>query len=519
MTLSSGGQRSAFGLSLCVLLLVALLLRCPALNERPMHADESVHTVKFRELWETGQYRYDPNEFHGPTIYYAALPVVALRHRINFADTQESDYRLPIALAGAAMSLWPLLLVPILGYRIPLMAATLFAVSPAFVFYARYFIQETFLVFFTLGLLTCGYRYIRNPSLTWAGAAGVCAGGMIASKETAVLTFAAIGIAWLITRRQLPTVSGKHLAVAVGLLLLVASAFLSGFLSHPLGPVDYLKSFTPWLSRAGGTDMHREPWYYYLRLLIGSWPKAGTGRTTEAFILGLALVGAVSSLFRIPRFLPPGVQGIARFLAVYTILLHLIYSAIPYKTPWCVLTVLQGMILLAGIGAFVLLRSVPGKIGKAVFGLLLGVGMIHLGWQAYNSSFVSFNDPHCPYVYSPTAPETTELPGKMEALARVSPTGDRMVIKIFSSDGYYWPLPWYLRRFPNVGYWVGVPQDSDAPVILASAEFDDELTRRLDKTHLMTGYFALRPGVLMETWVRLDLWQKYLTTRTPDTTQ
>ena len=50
-----------------------------------------------------------------------------------------------------------------------------------------------------------------------------------------------------------------------------------------------------------------------------------------------------------------GVQAadsrVLRFLCFYTLLMLVTYSAIPYKTPWCVLGFLHGMILLAGAGA------------------------------------------------------------------------------------------------------------------------------------------------------------------------
>src|SRR5690348_6593443 len=62
-------------LTLVVLLAAgaALLLRWPGLNRRPMHNDEAVNAVKFGELWEHKGYKYDPNEHHGPSLFYATL--------------------------------------------------------------------------------------------------------------------------------------------------------------------------------------------------------------------------------------------------------------------------------------------------------------------------------------------------------------------------------------------------------------------------------------------------------------
>src|SRR5258706_15189037 len=94
-----------FGYLAAVIAIVAAaaLLRIPQLGNRPFHGDEAVHAFKFRELWEDHVYRYDPNEFHGPTLYYAALPTVVLSGRHAFAETRESDYRLAIAIFGIAL--------------------------------------------------------------------------------------------------------------------------------------------------------------------------------------------------------------------------------------------------------------------------------------------------------------------------------------------------------------------------------------------------------------------------------
>ena len=137
----------------------ALALRLPGLAERPMHGDEAVHAYKFNELRQSGVYRYDPEEYHGPTLYYLTLPVVWLSGAQDFAHTTEVTYRLVPALLG-------MLLVPLLwllrrrwSARALVVTAILTASSPALVFYSRYYIQETLLVFFTFVVLVAGWRF------------------------------------------------------------------------------------------------------------------------------------------------------------------------------------------------------------------------------------------------------------------------------------------------------------------------------------------------------------------------
>lgn len=506
-----------FVAALLLLTLGALAFRLPALGNRPMHGDEAVHAFKFRELREKGVYHYDRNEYHGPTIYYAALPNIVLTGK-NFLTAQEADYRFSIALFGGAMVLLLLPLADGLGRRSALWAGLLLALSPAFVFYSRYYIQELPFVFFTLGALAGAWRFWRSRRPIWLLAAGVCGGLMIASKETVVFTFLAFGIAlplsvfWTrcvdgVAPDIRPLWRGRLPLFALLIGLLTACLFLSGFLTNPVGPLDYLRSYTPWLTRAGGTGLHRQPWRYYLQILFWTHEKGGPV-WSEGLIVGLSVVGLITALLPKAKSRLEGSAALARFLAFFTLILTALYSLIPYKTPWCLLSFLLGMILLAGIGADTLVRLAPGKVGKGALILVLLAGCAQLGRQACRASFQDYTDN--PYAYAQPVPDIEKLKSRVEELAKASPDHENMVIKVFSVDEYYWPLPWTLRRFPNIGYWTQIPQDVDAPLVLVSPEFDEEATKRLDATHLMTGYYSMRPNAFFQVWVRMDLWTKYL---------
>jgi len=54
-------------------ILLGFALRLPRLASRPMHTDEAVHAIKFGALLEENRYRYDPHEYHGPTLNYFTL--------------------------------------------------------------------------------------------------------------------------------------------------------------------------------------------------------------------------------------------------------------------------------------------------------------------------------------------------------------------------------------------------------------------------------------------------------------
>ncbi len=525
----------AAGIATTLLILaVALVLRLPHLGDRPFHGDEAVHAVKFRELWERGRYEYDPNEHHGPTIYYAALPLVAATGRASFAETQEADFRLAVALMGAAMVLLFPLLREGLGARGAFWAALFLTVSAPFVFYSRYFIQEMALVAFTLALIAGGWRYHISGRIVWLMGAAVAAGLVLATKETSVLTLAALVLAWRASRstrsdgcQDNPADGTRdvalrprrlHLGLALLLALSVAYLLLSGFLSHPLGPLGYFETYTPWLHRATGTELHRHPWHYYLSLLAWQQPKGGPV-WTELFVFVLATVGLVAAFSPKVGKRAGAHPGFTRFVLVYTLALTVAYSLIPYKTPWNLLSFYLGFLLLAGLGAGILQSWVqPGAPRTAVTVLLLaGVGQ--LAWQSQRATFDYRDDRTGPYAYAQPLRGVREIEQRVNELAEFSPQKDKTVAQVVFTDDYHWPLPWYLRRLRHVGYWTGkVPAEAEAhltgtPIVLSSAEYDAELTTRLQASHFMIGFHSLRPGVLVQMWVKNELWEPYILSR------
>jgi uncharacterized protein (TIGR03663 family) len=571
----------AFALAIFALAAGALAFRLPELGIRPFHGDEAVHAFKFLDLWRRGVYRYDVNEFHGPTLYYAALPWIWIQGRRSFTECIESDFRLPIALFGAAMVLLVAPLASGLGRRAAVVAGALLAISPAFVFYSRYYIQETLLTFFTLAVIVCGWRYSQSRQSRWLTLAGVSAGCMIATKETSVLAFAAMAGALLLTRLWASRFGGRApvpapkwevgaLALSALVAILVGCLFISGFGSNhegPLGaftgPADYLRSFTPWLQRAGGASLHVYSWSYYLSILL--WTRHGHGPVySEALIVVLAVVGAAIALFStaearaaragagatdapsgdadgaseaatiperageaaaIPdpspargdrRAVFSGSSDLLRFLTFYTLLLTLEYSAIPYKTPWCMLSFLTIMALLAGVGAVALLDLARNRQARVAVALVLVAAWVQLAAQSYRASYQAVTDPDNPYVYAQPVQDVETMGQWVWDVAHYSGRGPGMLVKVIWVDDYHWPIAWYLREFRNIQRLEGFYHDTSdpsAPLVLASPEFEDELTKKLEKTHIMAKFFGIRPGVFAQAWVRLDVWERYLKMR------
>src|SRR5436190_18108390 len=189
------------GSALALLLAVsgALALRVPSLDRRPLHNDEAVNAIKVTELWRQGRYAYDPDEYHGPTLHYATLPFLWLSGARNADELADATLRLaPVAFGVGLILLLPLL-ADGLGRHAVGWAAIFTAISPAMVFYSRYFIHEMLLLFFTALTLGAGWRYAQTRAARWAVLTGAGVGLMLATKETFVITVAAMGLAAIAT--------------------------------------------------------------------------------------------------------------------------------------------------------------------------------------------------------------------------------------------------------------------------------------------------------------------------------
>src|SRR5258705_12078071 len=57
---------------------IAAFLRFFWLDLKPLHHDEGVNGFFLTNLVRDGVYKYDPGNYHGPTLYYIALPFVKI---------------------------------------------------------------------------------------------------------------------------------------------------------------------------------------------------------------------------------------------------------------------------------------------------------------------------------------------------------------------------------------------------------------------------------------------------------
>ena len=141
--------RSAIGITA-----LGAFLRYFMLLLRPVHHDEGVNGWMLTNLLRDNKYQYDPSNYHGPTIYFIAYPLMKLFGLETYPLRGLSSF------CGLLMVAMVFYLRPYLGNLGTLLAAFFVAVSPGLTFVSRYFIHEIFFVFYSLCIVVSVLYFI-----------------------------------------------------------------------------------------------------------------------------------------------------------------------------------------------------------------------------------------------------------------------------------------------------------------------------------------------------------------------
>jgi predicted membrane-bound mannosyltransferase len=185
------------------------------------------------------------------------------------------------------------------------------------------------------------------------------------------------------------------------------------------------------------------------------------------------------------------------FVALWAMGMLAAYSLVPYKTPWLGLNVVLPLALLSGLALEWLGgRSRPLALGVAA--LALGFS----GWQAVTLSFDRYDDDRLPYVYAHTRRGFLDLVRDLEAVAATS--GHERMLPVTVTTPEHWPLPWYLRDYPQAGYYGKIPEPVSGVAVIGAVSQIGNLMKTLGPGYEMRGRYPLRPGVGLALFVKSE---------------
>jgi uncharacterized protein (TIGR03663 family) len=476
-----------------LVLATALTLRLWDLTVRPLHHDEGVNGHLLLTLINQRTYTYDPANYHGPTLYYFTLLTAGyLKLLLGRATVDTLAIRLvPVPFGVGAVWLAFSMRRWIGGFAAAT-AACLVALSPGAVFFSRYYIHESLLVFFTFGFVVSMMRYCESGRFLYLAYAAGCAGLAVATKETVVISAAVLALATALalgahrrsgfgacltpgSRTQL-----RHGASAAAILAASIVIFYSAFLTNfPQGVYDAFRSLRFWTATASA--VHTHPWYTYFKWLS----------IEDPVLLGLGAVGAMLVLWRS--------SPVRLFLALWAFGMLAAYSLIPYKAPWLALNVLVPMALVAGAGAGICWELARSRNTRIMMTIALGVAFAFSTWRAARLNFIRYDDEVEPYVYVHTRRQIYALLHHLEELVDRRGGPQSATISVVSPE--YWPLPWYLRSY-RVGYPGRLEPGTDATILIASHKQSHEMQEFHSSDYDFKGSYPLRPGVDLLLYLR-----------------
>ena len=280
-----------------------------------------------------------------------------------------------------------------------------------------------------------GYWHSAQPQTTqkikpgtWAILFGIAAGLAFATKETAILTFAAAAIAALpFAWRKTSHVKARDAVLAFMGFALTSILLYSSFASNWQGVYNaFIAAPLSYIHRAAGSAAsqgaaaHVHPWWQYFKWLFDG--------NEGLFVVIVALpMGLLALLAKDSRpFVPPSYRTTFIFASIYSAALVALYSMIPYKTPWCALQILPGLVLVVTLGALLFIRILhntyenklqPHHHGKRIWGKI----WCYMVFLAIFGSVLTCNitevirlnrDPDSkdiPYNYASASPQVQEL--------------------------------------------------------------------------------------------------------------
>ena len=446
------------------IILVATVLRVWLIEIKPPHFDEGVNGWFADQMAATGYYHYDPANYHGPLHFYAVFLSQALFGRHIWA------LRLPAILAGLLCVMSILKFRDFFGSSVARLSALAIAVSPGFVFYGRYSIHESWMVLFSIlflwGILGLWQTGSRRHFFTTV----LAAAGLVLTKETYLLHIGCYFLAGLVLagwQRIQPSRPAQRHAdqlwsrddaiLGFGLAGFLIVFFYSGTFHDFRALKGLYETFGAWFKTGVDAGGHDKPTftiigplnYYWIWLMARyEWP-------------------ALAGLLACVRYILPS-DARYRFIAIAAGGTLLAYSIIPYKTPWCIISLVWPFYLLLGG----VLREWSERLRKRTPWLIAAPLVAASFLICLRLNFQRFTDDSEPYVYVQTYSGIFTLTDPLLKLANQDSANYTMNGLILLES--YYPLPWMLGDFTKIGYYKKETPPTDWNVGFIAVESDRE---------------------------------------------
>lgn len=502
---------------------IALILAClfsgfslreTNIANRAIHADESEQATTAMQLYDSGEYKYNPNGPHGPTLYYWAN---ATQKKAS-AEIKIQDYRNALTPVAVFALAWLILSGRYIGRGASWGACACFAMSAIAQIYSGYFVHEIIFATLIYALAICVWQFACSPNIWLALATGTLLGLAQSTKETAIISYASMflsfgvcamlesrlreNIKWILWSKATPKLAFAFILGAICTMV----ALYSSFGSNWGGVADAIKSYSHFFEKAE-SQAHASGFFYYFKLLF--WQKCEGAKFGELPIVLLSIFGfALAIIYRKKSAWKCTFTIFAFLNALFAVL---ILSMITYKTPWLLLSPMMFICAVAGFGSAMLMSS--KKIILQIVGFVVLAALAF--WQyklSSNASLRYHSDPRNPYIYTHTVRDFDNLIKRVHSASKYSQYETDIPVAFVAKESM-WPAPFLLRKYRNVGFWSNdnIPQNLEIfDIIVCDYSTEKAIRKIIDKSKYDEEMYGIRKNLLLSVFIKKDILNKII---------
>jgi len=397
------------------ILIIAIFSRFAFIDLRPLHSDEGVEYFFGKTILNLNPWTYDPMNYHGPFYFYMVA--------ISFFIFGINEFSL--RFTSGFFSVLTILFVLFLSYKEKLFeksgkyyTAILIILTPSLMYYSRYSMNEPMLILFSFLSVYFLTRIIEKKNLHDLVYFSIFLSLALTTKETTIILLLVLFLIILINFNRVKQIKldYRQIFISIIIFIFIYVLFFSSIFTSATGLMNSFKGFMPWISRGVTEIGHQKPFYYFLSLII----------RYEFPILILGLIGLYFSFKSKDIFY--------KNVSIWFLVMVLIYSLIPYKTPWLILNITLPLCFLSGIA----LGNLQKILNKKLFIIILIITISFLLYFSVYLNFINYYKPTNLYAYVHTDKEILDIVNQVNLDYKASSS-----ILIISDN--YWPLPFYFN--------------------------------------------------------------------------
>jgi uncharacterized protein (TIGR03663 family) len=480
-----------------------IFTRFYGLERRPYDHDESLYATCSWYLYEGRGYQYDPL-MHGPFSYYF--------NALLFNLFGPGDYvaRAPSALFGLALVCCTVLFRRRLGKTGSLIAATLFAVSPTFMYFSRLFREDIFVAFWAFLTVALFLNYLDTQKRGYLFGSAASFALVFCVKENSYSFLFIFASFWAFMKvferfsppdRKFPSpepgsiqrLQWADTGIAIAIFFSIFFLFFTSFFSNPGGFLDglYRKSLGYWMHQdkiqrmkgaftyfcplaivyelpllvilfSGVVGLLKQRRLSKIVLIAGSvtaiplmlfWHR---GLPTEPWDTRFHMTSTLHVVFAlyifallftaVCNYLKVG-RRFPAFLAYWSLMSVLIYSYAGEKVPWLLMHILMPIVLWASLMLGEFLGSERFRRNANLYSVLLGIGLLLFIKASLQLCFVNEADPAERMVSQQTSTDIKSPLREIAVLAERTGMGRNLPIAV--QGDCVWPFAWYLRDYKD----------------------------------------------------------------------